>query len=209
MTARAPTDSEPGTARERIIDAARAEFAARGRSASSVRTIAARAGVTAAMINYHFGGKRALHDLIVEQAQANLQSRFFSAFVDAEPSEVPSRLAAAYFDFLVEEHDFQRLILREVLDSSEGLSGYAERYIAPLGVLFKRRFGDHDATVQAAISLFGAIAGYFLYGSVLSELLEEDPMSPERLAARRRHVMALAEHLTEDLGDGPSERSRR
>lgn len=198
-------DDGSSSVRERILDAARAEFAGNGLRATSVRVIAANADVTAAMINYYFGSKRALYDQIVEAAQADLRARLMRALAGAAPAELPARLAAAYFDFLAEEHDFQRLILREVLDSGEGLTGYVSRYVAPIRALFAARFGDDDATAQAAISLFGAIAGYFLYSPVLAELLDDDPMSPERLAVRRRHVMSLADLLVRDIGATPND----
>ena len=201
--------AQAANVRERIVAAARAEFAKLGLRATSVRVLAAKADVTAAMINYYFGSKRALYDQIVEEAQADLRARVARALAGATPAELASRLAAAYFDFLAEEHDLQRLILREVLDSGEGLGGYVERYVAPMRALFAARFGDDDATAQAAISLFGAIAGYFLYSPVLGELFGDDPMSPERLANRRRHVMALADLLVEDIGATPSNEKRK
>ena len=190
--------------RQRILHAARSAFAAHGLRATSVRGIATRADVTAAMINYYFGSKRALYDEVVSEAQAALQARVARAMGGATAADLPSRLAGAYFDFLAEEHDFQRLILREVLDSGEGISGYVERYVAPLSALVSARFGDDEATVQAAISLFGAIAGYFLYAPVLAELLDSDPTSRDRLAQRRRHVMALAELLAEQARETPT-----
>ncbi|MBB5825290.1 TetR/AcrR family transcriptional regulator [Micromonospora carbonacea] len=46
----------PGT-REAILDAARAAFAERGFDASSIRSIAAAAGVDPALVHHYFGGK--------------------------------------------------------------------------------------------------------------------------------------------------------
>ncbi len=46
--------------RAQLLDAARAEFAARGYDGATVRAIAERAGVDAAMVNHWFGGKEAL-----------------------------------------------------------------------------------------------------------------------------------------------------
>ncbi|MCC6877149.1 MAG: hypothetical protein IT378_22785, partial [Sandaracinaceae bacterium] len=40
-------------------------------------------------------------------------------------------------------------------------------------------------------SVFGAISGYLVYEPVLGALLGDDPSSPERLAARRRHIIEL------------------
>jgi AcrR family transcriptional regulator len=49
-----------------LLDAARAVFAEQGFQGATVRAIAARAGVDAAMVNHWFGGKRALFAAIVE-----------------------------------------------------------------------------------------------------------------------------------------------
>jgi len=178
-----PTSGD--SARERIIEAAREELAARGFDASSVRTIAQNAGVTAAMINYYFGGKRALCDAVVAEAQGRLHMRISAALAEG-PSAV--RLATAYFDFLAEEQQMQRLLLREVLD------GGNERFdalVRPLRALLRVHFGG-DAGTHKAISLFGAIAGYFIYAPVLGGLLGGDALSPKALARRRKHIIELA-----------------
>ena len=108
-----PRDGEG--VRARIVAAARAEFATRGKDAASVHDVAARAGVTAAMINYYFGGKAALYAAAIEEAERALLGRL-SAALPGGPRDtaaaVARRLAGAYFDFLVEEH----MISREDLD---------------------------------------------------------------------------------------------
>jgi len=187
-----PADSSSDDVRDRILAAAKTEFASNGLKGSSVRAIGKRAGVTAAMINYYFGGKRALYEVLVEQALSRLVERLSEAFVTNESTDLPARLAGVYFDFLFEEHEFQRLIAREVLDRGDGVSDYALRHMAPLRALFEHQFGSGDFAIQGAISIFGAVAGYFLYEPVLSELLGKSPLAPEQLASRRRHVMKLA-----------------
>jgi AcrR family transcriptional regulator len=179
------------------LTAAKAEFAAHGLRAASVRAIGAKAGVTAAMINYYFGSKRALYDQIVATAQARLYARVVDALTRSDEAELPARLTSAYFDFLSEEREFQRLMIREVLDRPEGLREFVRRYIVPLRALFEDLFGRGDEAFQAAVSLFGAVAGYFLYEPVLTELLGEDAMAEKHLERRRRHLMALAVHLSE------------
>jgi len=173
------------SARERIIEAAREELSARGFEASSVRTIAHAAGVTAAMINYYFGGKRALYDAVLAEAQGRLHARITAALAEG-PSA--ARLATAYFDFLADERQMQRLLLREVLD------GGNERFdalVRPLRALLEEHFGG-EGGVQKALSLFGAVAGYFIYAPVLGELLGDDALSPKALARRRQHIIDLA-----------------
>ncbi len=188
------TDAETSTTgndvRARIIAVARDEFAAHGLEGSSVRTIGKKAGVTPAMINYYFGGKQALCDMVVAEAQGRLRARLLAALAGG-PSA--SKLAAAYFDFLAEERQMQRLLLREVLD------GRVDRFpeiVRPLRTLLIEQFGS-DAGVDSVLSVFGAIAGYFIYAPVLGELVGGDPLCPAALARRRRHILSLVTTIEE------------
>jgi AcrR family transcriptional regulator len=75
-SAEVPADTPTGRRRGRraggedtkaaLLDAARAVFAEQGYQGATVRTIAARAGVDAAMVNHWFGGKQGLFTAIVE-----------------------------------------------------------------------------------------------------------------------------------------------
>lgn len=178
--------------RERVLAAGRAEFAERGLSAGSVRAIGERAGVTAAMVNYYFGGKRALYDAVVAEAQGRLAARIGAALAEGGGRGLAARLAGAYFDFLAEDRELQRLLMREVLDRGEGVLELAARYVTPLRALFERHFGEGDEAAHLAISLFGAVAGYFLYEPVLGAFLGVDPRAKDALLRRRRHVLRLA-----------------
>ena len=55
-----PAGRSAGDTRAALIAAAREQFAARGFSGTSVRSIAAAAGVDASLVNHHFGGKEGL-----------------------------------------------------------------------------------------------------------------------------------------------------
>jgi len=177
--------------RERIVAAARAEFAAQGFAAASVRTIAERAGATAAMINYYFGGKQSLYDTVVADAQGRLLTRLSAAVADGGRDGLPVRLALAYFDFLVEERELQRLLLRQMLDRGDHVRERAQETVGPLHTLLEQHFGDREVAHQFSISVFAAIAGYFLYEPMLGAFLGRDPLSAESLAARRKHVAEL------------------
>jgi AcrR family transcriptional regulator len=172
MASPSPVSADLDGVKERILAAARGEFAARGFGAASVRTIAERAGATAAMINYYFGGKLALYDTVVADAQGRLFARLGAAIAKGGPEGLPVRLALAHFDFLVEERELQRLLLRQMLDRGDHVR-------------------EREVAHQYAMSVFGAISGYFLYEPVLGAFLGKDPLSPESLAARRRHVADL------------------
>lgn len=63
--ARSDTDTGPG-ARERILEAARNEFAARGYDKTSVRGIAKAAGVDPALVHHYFGTKDEVFGAAIE-----------------------------------------------------------------------------------------------------------------------------------------------
>ncbi len=58
--------SDGSDTRAEILAAAREEFAERGYASATVRSIGARVGVDAAMINHYFGGKAGLFQEVIE-----------------------------------------------------------------------------------------------------------------------------------------------
>src|SRR4051794_21503878 len=77
-----------------LLDAARVEFAERGYEGATVRRIAERAGVDAAMVNHWFGGKEALFtasiDLPVSPAEIRAQ------VMPGDPDELGARIVGKF-----------------------------------------------------------------------------------------------------------------
>lgn len=200
----APTEPD---ARARILRAARAVFAAHGFRGASVRTIASDADVTAAMINYYFRSKEALYAGVVEDALSVLVARLGAAFRDEGAAHdgggplpvtphaaLAERLALAYFDFLAEERELQRLVAREMFERDARLPSLVARLVGPLRArLLPTALTDVDA--QRVVSLFGAIAGYFLYAPFIGEIFAADPLGQDALEVRRRHVGQLIQTI--------------
>ena len=194
---RGGTAKEPEAGvREQILAAAKTEFARLGLRGASVRAIAGGAGVTPAMINYHFQGKLGLYKEVVEAALEGLMVHLAGALVSDKRGGLAPALAGAYFDFLCEERELQRIMVHEVLAGGGVLPAIVQRHLLPLRTLLQGRFGKGQRTFQSAVTLFGAVAGYFLYAPVLAEITGEDPLDEAALARRRRHVVALAKDLS-------------
>ena len=65
-TPTAPSEDSPtADTRQRILDAALHEFAAKGYAGARVREIAGRAGVNTQLISYYFGGKEGLYNEVM------------------------------------------------------------------------------------------------------------------------------------------------
>ena len=97
---------------------------------------------------------------------------------------------------LAEENELQRIVLREMMDHSGGVSAFVSKHVLPLYTIMHDVLLLDDEQIQTAISLFGMVAGYFLYEPAIEALLGQPLRSPSQLKARRRHVVALAERLT-------------
>ncbi|CCG07616.1 TetR/AcrR family transcriptional regulator [Pararhodospirillum photometricum] len=60
------------TTKERLIEAATREFADRGYHGATIQAIVYRAGANQAAVNYHFGNKAKLYEMVMRQAMARL-----------------------------------------------------------------------------------------------------------------------------------------
>ncbi len=76
--------------RAQLLDAARVEFAERGYEGATVRRIAERAGVDAAMVNHWFGGKEALFtaslDIPIDPAE------ILASIIPGDPETIGERI---------------------------------------------------------------------------------------------------------------------
>jgi TetR/AcrR family transcriptional regulator len=99
--------------RHALIDAALAEFAAKGRGGARVSEIAARAGVNKQLISYYFGGKDGLYEAIGERWR-EAEAEF------APPGMSLEDMAVAYLRLEDQTRDIVRLWVREGLDHPHG-----------------------------------------------------------------------------------------
>lgn len=72
--------------RERLLDAAEALVADEGYAAPSHRSIAGRAGVHVALVNYHYGSKELLYEAVVSRRASRLIEAWRDALVRATAS---------------------------------------------------------------------------------------------------------------------------
>ncbi|MCL2581372.1 MAG: TetR/AcrR family transcriptional regulator [Streptosporangiales bacterium] len=119
----------PGTAKlprgERemlLLDAAREEFGALGYGGASLGSIAARAGVSKALIVTYFGSKDGLYAACVERAGGNLRNRIEAVITAALPpaEAVPATLAAIFEGLEGRQQDWHVLNDRTVPSGTAG-----------------------------------------------------------------------------------------
>lgn len=202
-----PPGRRPGhpNTRQEIILAAGAVFAAHGYSNSSMRSIAARAGVDPALLHHYFGSKDLLFEAVIEPAHA-VQARL-TAMADhrASAEELLETLLSSCEDAAV--GPAIAALARSVTDSQapthedRRLHHIPHRSTPIPGTPGPARPEIPDAQVEADPALRRSlIAGEFL-GLVLARYVLR--LKPLAAAPRHQVICAFAPVLAAHLSDRP------
>jgi TetR/AcrR family transcriptional regulator len=130
-------DKERNAARSReaILDAAEELFACQGYEGTSLNQVGMKAGVSRGTPGYFFGSKEALYQAVLERCFRRVRDAIRSgrdrALASQESSEVVLAGAVAeYFDFIMANPNFVRLMEREALSGAEQLNRLPSANIA-------------------------------------------------------------------------------
>src|SRR5215204_6740877 len=116
---------------DRILEAARNEFALHGYSAR-LQDIAERAGLTHPTLLYHFGSKEKLYAAVIEQAMLDWAA-VTSRAVSAAPVgfERVAALVDAGLEFFATHHDFVVIWRREAIEGGGRLEDAMAEHMRP------------------------------------------------------------------------------
>ena len=200
----AARERNPERSRERILDAARTEFAAHGLAGARVEAIARRAGLNKQLISHHFGGKDALYRAVMSERRLRPGGEMAEA-----PDHLPQALGS-FFERARNDSECVRVLLWESLEAGPGneradtdpavtearRARYAERVA---WVDAEQAAGRLPADLDPTLT-FMSLLGAALYPVLLPELCElmtgHRPDDDEFAAAYRRHLDALAASLS-------------
>ncbi|MFE7616792.1 TetR family transcriptional regulator [Streptomyces sp. NPDC057496] len=165
--------------REAIVSAARALFLERGYRGTTVRAVAAVAGVDPALISYHFGSKKGLFADVMQFQCANALA--VDDVLGGDPATLPDRLIDAVTG-LWEDADFLQLTAQGD-EAAEVIREYLERELLARLVEF---LGGRDATARATAVV--TILGGLIYTRYLNPLPTPAALTP----SETRTVLAPA-----------------
>lgn len=197
-------ERDPAAAKQALITAAVAEFAAKGFAGARVDEIAAAAGVNKQLVYHYFDSKQGLYLVALESVYAEIREKEKKLTLDAlEPMEAMAQLVAFSFDYLAEHPEFIALLADENrnqgthLRASERLRKMHSPFIEMLEATLER--GVAAGVFRAdfdAINLYISIAGisYFFFSNnhTLSAIFGKALDSRGALLKRRRHVVEFA-----------------
>ena len=177
--------------REALLDAALAEFGAKGLAGARVSEIAARAGVNKQLISYYFGGKDGLYNAILERWYAQ----------EAQLSDPGISLAELAYRYLEAGHrqpDLQRLFIREEMegdpattkrdDDSEDLADLRARQA-------RGEIAEELDPAAVLLILQGAVVSGIVFPRDVKRLMGLDPESPEYLEHMGAQLRLVVERL--------------
>ncbi|MCR8723168.1 TetR/AcrR family transcriptional regulator [Frigidibacter sp. ROC022] len=194
---------DPEQTRERILDAARDEFSAKGLSGARVNTIAERAGVNKQLIYYYFDDKERLYGAVLERAYRDIRKQENALDLDAlSPEDALRRFIHFNFDYTVKNRYFVALLNDENLhkarhakvnDRIPALQSTMKRTLARV---IRRGLEDGSFRREAdPVELYISIASlcYFFLSNrhTLSVIFNVDLLESDRIEARRDHVTEM------------------
>ena len=191
-TSTRPTKGQRTAAR--IMDAAEGLFASRGYDGTSLRQIAAAAGIREPGLYNHFSGKEALYEAVLLRVHGPVAEALADHLDRAEGLRDYTDLPALMTDLLRERPQVAALFHQALLDDSQSVG---HRLVLEwLNQLFSQGMrnvefmgppGDEDRATLAVnmIAMFNLTTGYFLSQRIFDSIAGGDIKSPEHIARQK------------------------
>ncbi|HXR14196.1 MAG TPA: TetR family transcriptional regulator [Solirubrobacteraceae bacterium] len=198
--------------RRAILDAAEQLFSQLGYDRASLGEIGRRAGVSAALPAYFYGGKEGLYGAVLERLLAEREDRLEPlASRAAEELERGGGLRPAlellidgYIDFLRERPALVRLMGREALDGGRRLAPGPRHSIAVAGGLARFVAASANApAIDVEQLLITTVALCFFpieHNDTMLAAMGLDAASEAFACARKRHVVDVLEQVLSGAG---------
>lgn len=192
---------QPEQTRGAILQAAAQEFARYGIAGARTDAIARAAGVNKALLYYYFKDKETLYGAAIDHAFRQLNTHMTGVLDrDLPPGEKMRAYVGEYFDFIADHPLNRDLVQREMMragHTSAHLQRIARRYFQPLFLKLAEviRAGSSSGEfrpvdpVQFVPSIVALVVFYFTSAPLMKTVTGLDPLSPERIVARRAAVL--------------------
>lgn len=157
----------PSRSRDALLAAALRAFAEKGFGGTTIRDIAARAGVKHGLIRYHFGNKTQLWKAAVDMAFSQLALEFEQIAQDAGSDAAASgrRMISGYVRFAARHPEFVCLMNEEGRRHGDRMRWIVDRHVKPLYAKVSALLRAGQAQGFLSTTLSPAHFHYILAGS--------------------------------------------
>jgi AcrR family transcriptional regulator len=194
---------DPEGMRQRILDAARDEFARYGTTGARIDRIARAARANKRMLYYHVGNKEALYLAVLEEAYQDIRAAERRLDLEKlDPAAAIARLITFTWDYYLANPEFLSLLNTENLAQAQHLrrstrvTRLHSPFVALLGALIERgcrsgAFRQRMDPVQLYISIASLAYFYLSNAPTLSVIFDRDLRAEEARRERLDHMIAL------------------
>lgn len=194
------TPRDPAQSRQRILGAARQEFAQYGLGGARVDRIATRAGINKRMLYHYFGNKDALFGAVLEANYAHKrESERALALEQDDPREAIRKWVALTWNYYIENPDFLKLLnsanLHEArhVYASEEVKKMRAPFVKMMGAILDKGvcqgvFRAQVDPVQLYITIAGMSYFYLSNQHTLSAIFGHAMLSQRARKARLDHM---------------------
>ena len=199
VKARLGSRGQPEESRTAILQAAIREFAREGVAGARTDAIARAAKVNKALLYYYFRDKEALYVAALEHIFRERDAVLMPILHEnTPPGEKILRYVGAFFDFLASHPEQRQMVQREVfMPQRPSIMRLVKTHMQPLveGLVKTVREGIASGVfrpvdpMQFIPSMAAVVVHYFGTASFMRMLTNEDPLTPDKLAARRAAVL--------------------
>jgi TetR/AcrR family transcriptional regulator len=200
IRARLGSRGQPEESRTAILQAAIREFAREGVAGARTDAIARAAKVNKALLYYYFRDKDALYAAALEHVFRERDAVLMPILQeDTPPGEKILRYVGAFFDFLASHPEQRQMVQRELflLPQRAPVLRVVKAHMQPLFERLLKVFREGIASgvfrpvdpMQFIPSMAAVVVHYFGSAAFIKLMTNEDPLTPEKLAARRAAVL--------------------
>ena len=177
--------------RARILDAAVAEFSARGLAGARIDRIAEAAAANKRLIYVHFGSKDGLFDAALDHVLSAMV-----AVVPLTEDDLPG-YAARMFDYLLDRPEAARISAWRKLERPGAGPDDGELFTSKVAAMARGPQGSASGLDPVDLVIFVTTLGsaWFVAPDGLLAADGRDPDSPERLAAHRAALVEAVRRL--------------
>ncbi len=193
-----PNPAEDSGSKEKILIAARTEFAHEGLAGARVDRIAERAGVNKAMIYYYFQSKENLHAAVIRSHVQHIADLVRNRF--EKPGTLEDYLAEllnGHVELMRQTPEFIPIMLHELADPRPEFLDQMATLMVESGIpkVMRGKFeeGRKDGTIrefdprQMVVSLITMSIGYFIMSPIMDRIMHIT--DHDRFVDERKHAI--------------------
>jgi len=208
---------EPEVTRAKLLQAAIQVFSEYGYERATVREICRRAGVSIALVNYHFGDKLELYLAVLRYAiDGEAKMALFNQALaeNTDPCDALRQIIHGVLERLSASHEQfglqLRFMLKEMANPTPALTQVVDETLRPVYDRLRSLVGkilnlpmDHKKTRLCTHSIVGQITHYSQCQPVLSQLWPAMKMSREQREMIANHIADFSLAYLRASGAGP------